>query len=338
MKNILVTGGAGFIGCNFVRWMLAQYPDYQITVYDKLTYAGRLENLQDVAACYPHRYHFAQGSLEDVQQVEMVVKQYEIDTIVNFAAESHVERSVINPGAFIQTNVYGVNVLLETARKFGGLRYHQISTDEVYGHIDGDYRCLESDPLRPRNPYAATKACAEHLVNIYYTTYGLPITISRGSNNIGPYQHPEKVVPLFITNALHDLLLPVHGDGNQMRDYQHVMDHCAGINMILHKGAIGETYNVGTGRQLTTLQMTEILLDELNKSLNLIQHVKDRQSNDRRYGVDIGKLQALGWKPEYTCEKAIRTTALWYVENRWWWEKIRHGEFKAYYQQIYGDS
>jgi dTDP-glucose 4,6-dehydratase len=336
MKNILVTGGAGFIGCNFVRLLLHKYSDYHITVYDKLTYAGRLENLQDVVQQFAGRYHFIQGDIADAAAVEAALQAQQIDTIVNFAAESHVDRSILDPDAFIKTDVLGTYVLLEAARKFGNLRYHQVGTDEVYGHIYGDHRSLESDNLAPRSPYAASKASADHFVNAYHITYGLPITISRGANNIGPFQYPEKAVPLFTTNALTDQPLPVYGDGQQMRDYQYVTDHCEGIDLVLHKGGIGETYNIGTGKEMTNLAMVEILLDELGKPRSLIQHVEDRLGHDRRYCMDVRKIMALGWEPDYTCEEAIRATARWYTDNRWWWEPIRSGEFKEYYQKLYG--
>ncbi|MCS6827156.1 MAG: dTDP-glucose 4,6-dehydratase [Caldilinea sp.] len=337
MQNLLVTGGAGFIGCNFVRYVLDKYPDYTVVVYDKLTYAGRLENLQDIQAKHRNRMRFVRGDICDAAAVEAAVRAYNIDTIVNFAAESHVDRSILDPDAFIRTDVYGTYVLLEAARKAGNLRYHQISTDEVYGHIHGDHRSLESDCLAPRSPYAASKASADHMVNAYHITYGLPTTISRGANNIGPYQYPEKVVPLFVTNALNDMPLPVYGDGKQMRDYQYVLDHCAGIDVVLHKGVIGETYNIGTGKEMTNLEMVEILLDELGKPRSLIQHVEDRQGHDRRYCMNVDKLKALGWAPQYTHEEAIRMTVRWYVENRWWWEPIRNGEFKEFYQRLYGN-
>jgi dTDP-glucose 4,6-dehydratase len=337
MKNILVTGGAGFIGCNFVRYMLQCYTDYHIVAFDKLTYAGRLENLQDITQRYPDRYVFVRGDICDSESVEAALRQYEIDTIVNFAAETHVDRSILDPDAFIKTDVYGTYVLLEAARKLGNLRYHQISTDEVYGHIHGDHRSLESDCMAPRSPYAASKASGDHLVNAYFITYNLPITISRGANNIGPYQYPEKVIPLFVTNALNDLPLPVYGDGRQMRDYQYVIDHCAGIDLILQQGVLGEAYNIGTGKEIANLDMVEILLDELGKPRSLIQHVEDRLGHDRRYCMNVDKLMALGWEPEYTHEEAIRATVRWYVNNRWWWEPIRSGEFKEYYQRLYGN-
>jgi dTDP-glucose 4,6-dehydratase len=279
---------------------------------------------------------FVRGDICDAAAVDAALREYAVDTIVNFAAETHVDRSILNPDAFIQTDVYGTYVLLEAARKAGNLRYHQISTDEVYGHIHGDHRSTESDNLAPRSPYAASKAGGDHMAAAYWITYGLPVTISRGANNIGPFQYPEKVVPLFVTNALADLALPVYGDGRQMRDYQHVLDHCAGIDVVLQRGEIGQTYNIGTGREMTNLEMVEILLDELGKPRSLIQHVEDRQGHDRRYCMNVDKLMALGWEPGYTHEAAIRATVRWYVDNRWWWEPIRSGEFQDYYQRLYG--
>ena len=337
MQNILVTGGAGFIGSNFVRYMLDAHPDYRIVVYDKLTYAGRLENLQDIQAKHPQRLQFVQGDICDGAAVDAAITAHGVDAIVNFAAETHVDRSIMDPDAFIQTDVYGTYVLLEAARRHGNLRYHQISTDEVYGHIHGEHRSQEGDCMAPRSPYAASKAAGDHMVNAYFITYGLPVTISRGANNIGPYQYPEKVVPLFVTNALQDLPLPVYGDGQQRRDYQFVIDHCSGVDLVLREGALGETYNIGTGMELTNLEMVEILLDELGKPRSLIQHVEDRQGHDRRYCMNVDKVMALGWEPDYTHEQAIRATVRWYVENRWWWEPIRSGEFKEYYQRLYGN-
>lgn len=337
MQKILISGGAGFIGCNFVRLLLEKYSDYHVVVYDKLTYAGRLENLQDVAARHADRYVFVQGDICDAATVETTIRAHNIDTIINFAAETHVDRSILDPTAFIQTDVYGTYVLLEAARKLGNLRYHQISTDEVYGHIHGDHRSLETDNFAPRSPYAASKASGDHFVNAYHITYGLPITISRGANNIGPYQYPEKVIPLFVTNALNDIPLPVYGDGQQRRDYQYVMDHCEAIDIVLHQGTIGEAYNIGTGFEMTNLAMVEILLDEVGKPRNLIQHVEDRLGHDRRYCLNVDKIMALGWEPDYTHEEAIRATVRWYVNNRQWWEPIRNGEFKEYYARVYGD-
>ncbi|MDE0200243.1 MAG: dTDP-glucose 4,6-dehydratase [Caldilineaceae bacterium] len=335
MRNILVTGGAGFIGCNFVRYILEHSSDIEVTVYDKLTYAGRLENLDAVREGFGPRYFFVQGDICEAAKVEETVGARNIDTIVNFAAETHVDRSILDPDAFVKTDVYGTYVLLEAARKFGNLRFHQISTDEVYGHIEGKRRSVENDSVAPRSPYSASKASADLFVNAYRITYDLPVTISRGANNIGPYQYPEKVVPLFVTNALESMPLPVYGDGMQMRDYQFVADHCAAVHLILREGSIGETYNIGTGAEMTNLTMVEILLDELDRPRSLIQHVEDRQGHDRRYSLDVSRIMALGWEPDYTPEEAIRSTARWYKDNRWWWQPIRDGDFKDYYNKVY---
>jgi dTDP-glucose 4,6-dehydratase len=335
VKHILVTGGAGFIGSNFVIYLLRKYPEYRVVVYDKLTYAGNLDNLLEVSDD-PH-YHFIRGDICNKASVEAAIKDYQIDTIVNFAAESHVDRSIIDPDAFIQTSVYGSYVLLEAAREFGLLRYHQISTDEVYGDVSPGVMSKETDSVIPRSPYAASKASADLLVNAYYVTYGLATTITRGSNNIGPYQYPEKAVPLFATSAIDDEPLPVYGDGRQMREYQFVTDHCEAIDLVLHRGAPGEIYNVGTGEEVENLAMIEILLDILDKPHSLIRHVFDRPGHDRRYSLDIGKIQALGWTPRHSPREAIVKTAKWYRDNEWWWRKIKQGEFKTYYQAQYGE-
>jgi dTDP-glucose 4,6-dehydratase len=336
MRRMMVTGGAGFIGSNFVRYMLQTYPDYHIVVYDKLTYAGRLENLQDLAAQFAGRYTFVKGDICDIAKVEQTVQDHDIDTIVNFAAETHVDRSLMEPGSFIQTDVYGTYVLLEAARKFDLDRYHQVSTDEVYGQVlEG--RSTESDHLEPRSPYAASKASGDLMVLAYQESWGLPVTISRGSNNVGPYQYPEKVVPLFATNAIDEEPLPVYGDGRQMRDYQYVLDHCTGIDTVLHKGALGEIYNIGTGQEITNLTMTEVVLETLKRPKSLIQHVADRPGHDRRYALDVRKLKALGWESCYSCEAAVEATVRWYTENEWWWRPIKSGDYyRAYYAQQYG--
>ena len=335
MKNILVTGGAGFIGANFVLYMLDKYPDYNIIVYDKLTYAGNLDNLLDVSD--DPRYHFVRGDICDPVTVEETIQQYEIDTIVNFAAESHVDRSILDPDAFIRTSVNGTYTLLEAARRFGLERFHQISTDEVYGHIPDGYSSVEGDSLEPRSPYAASKASADLLVNAYFVTYNMPVTLTRGSNNIGPYQYPEKVLPLFATNAIDDQPLPVYGDGRQKREYQYVIDHCEAIDLVLHKGELGHAYNIGTAEEMENMTMVEILLDALDKPHSLIRHVEDRPGHDRRYSLNTAKIQALGWQPRHTSEEAIRKTAVWYRDNEWWWRKIKEGDFKEYYQLQYGE-
>ena len=335
MKNFLVTGGAGFIGANFVHYLLEKYPDYNVVVYDKLTYAGNLNNLVDVSD--DPRYKFIRGDICEGATVERVIQDNDIDTIVNFAAETHVDRSIMDPDAFIQTDVYGTYVMLEAARKLGLERYHQISTDEVYGHIPAGHSSVETDSVAPRSPYAASKTSGDLMVLAYWVTYNLPVTITRGANNIGPYQYPEKVVPLFVTNALEGKSLPVYGDGRQMRDYQWVGDHCEGIDVALHQGQLGEIYNVGTGQEMENLRMVEVLLDELGAPLSLIQHVEDRPGHDRRYSLNVDKLKALGWEPEHDCEAAIRKTVRWYVDNAWWWRPIKEGEFREYYEQQYGN-
>ena len=335
MKNIMVTGGAGFIGANFVLYMLEKYPEYHIIVYDKLTYAGNLDNLLSVAD--DPRYSFVRGDICDAVMVEKTIQQHQIDTIVNFAAETHVDRSIMNPDAFIQTSVYGTYVLLEATRRLGLERFHQISTDEVYGHIPFGQSSQEGDKLDPRSPYSASKASADLLVNSYWVTYQLPVTITRGSNNIGPYQYPEKVVPLFATNAMDGEPLPVYGDGRQMREYQYVVDHCEAIDLVLHKAPLGEIYNVGTGEETENMAMIEILLKTLDKSHDLIRHVADRPGHDRRYSLDISKIKALGWQPRHTSAEAIMKTAVWYQQNEWWWRKIKSGEFKKYYAAQYAE-
>ncbi len=331
----MVTGGAGFIGSNFVRYMLHAYPEYVLLVYDKLTYAGRLENLEDVAKSYADRYVFVKGDICDKDLVEETIRTHQIDTIINFAAETHVDRSLMAPGSFIQTDVYGTYVLLEAAREFDLERYHQISTDEVYGQVlEGHSR--EDDPLAPRSPYAASKASGDLMVLAYHESWGLPVTITRGSNNIGPYQYPEKVVALFATNAIDDAPLPVYGDGQQMRDYQHVLDHCTGIDAVLHKGGLGEIYNVGTGSEMTNIAMTKILLATLGKPESLIRYVEDRPGHDRRYALDVSKLRALGWDNAYACDVAIEKTARWYAQNEAWWRPIKSGElYQTYYAKQY---
>ncbi len=331
MQNILVTGGAGFIGSNFVRYLLPQYPDYRVVVYDKLTYAGNLDNLRDVAN--DRRYAFVRGDIADAAGVERAVREHNIDTIVNFAAETHVDRSIMDADAFIRTDVYGTYVLLEAAKKFG-LRFHQVGTDEVYGAVlSGSSK--ENDAPVPRSPYAASKASADLLIYAYFVTHNLPITITRGANNIGPYQYPEKAVPLFITNAIDNLPLPIYGDGMQMRDYQYVGDHVEAIDLVLHQGKIGEAYNVGTGAEVHNIVMARMVLKLLNRSESLIQHVTDRAGHDRRYSLDVMKLRGLGWEPAHTFEEALEKTVKWYVDNEWWWRKIKSGEYLQYYKKQY---
>jgi len=335
VRNLMVTGGAGFIGSNFVRYMLEKYPDYHVVVYDKLTYAGNLDSLKDVAERFADRYAFVRGDICDAVTVRGTIHTYDVDTVINFAAESHVDRSIMDPDAFIKTDVYGTYVLLEATREFGLERMHQVSTDEVYGHV-AEGVSKETDPVAPRSPYAASKASADLMVNAYYVTYGLPVTITRGANNIGPYQYPEKVVPLFVTNAIDDLPLPLYGDGLQVRDYQYVLDHCEAIDRVLHRGEIGGIYNVGTGTEMRNIDMTHLVLKLLNKPESLIQPVRDRPGHDRRYALDVSNIRALGWEPAHTCEEAIEKTVRWYVGNEWWWRPIKSGEYyREYYRRQY---
>ncbi|MBN1584205.1 MAG: dTDP-glucose 4,6-dehydratase [Anaerolineae bacterium] len=330
----MVTGGAGFIGSNFARYMLQKYPDYHIVIYDKMTYAGNLDNLQDIAGQFGDRYTFEKGDIANADRVDHVIHQYDVDTIINFAAETHVDRSLMEPGNFIITDVFGTHVLLEAAKKYGIERYHQVSTDEVYGQVlEGS--SVETDPLHTRSPYSASKAGGDLMCLAYYASFQVPVTITRGANNIGPYQYPEKVVPLFITNAIDDIPLPLYGDGSQMRDYQYVLDHCEGIDVALHKGQLGEIYNVGSEVETQNIVMTHAILDLLGKPHSLIQPVTDRPGHDRRYSLDCTKLRALGWYPRHTFDQAIEKTVKWYADNEWWWRKIKSGEYMAYYKKQY---
>ncbi len=336
MQNLLITGGAGFIGSNFARYMLEKYPDYRVIVYDKLTYAGNLDNLKDVAERFAGRYAFVRGDIADATKVDEVMQEHAIDAIVNFAAETHVDRSLTGAGSFIQTDVYGTYVLLEAAKKYAVERYHQVSTDEVYGEIPKGYSSVETDPLHTRSPYSASKAGGDLMCIAYFTSFGVPVTITRGSNNIGPYQYPEKVVPLFITNAIDDIPLPLYGDGRQMRDYQYVLDHCEGIDVVLHRGQPGEIYNVGTGVETQNIVMAHRILDLLGKPPSLIQPVKDRPGHDRRYSLNCDKLRTLGWESHHTFDQALAETVQWYVRNEWWWRPIKSGaHFEEYYTTQY---
>jgi len=336
MKNILITGGAGFIGSNYVRYALEAHPDWHVFVLDKLTYAGNLDNLLDVAEKFKGRYAFAQGDIADREAVFDLIRRHRIDTIVNFAAESHVDRSILDPDAFIMTDVYGTYVLLEAAREFQVERFHQVSTDEVYGDIPQGYS-QEGDPLEPNSPYAASKASAELLIRAYRMTYNLPVTVTRGSNTFGPYQYPEKLLPLFITNAIDDLPLPLYGDGMQVRDWLHVMDHAQGIDAVLTQGTAGETYNVGGENEQHNIDVIRAMLDILGKPESLIRRVADRPGHDRRYALDTHKLRALGWAPRKDFQAALRETVMWYVDNQWWWRKIKSGEFKEFYRRQYAE-
>jgi dTDP-glucose 4,6-dehydratase len=335
MVNVLVTGGAGFIGANFVRHALAAHPDWQVTTLDKLTYAGRRENLQDVLD--DPRHAFVKGDVADPAVAAPLV--IASDIVVHFAAETHVDRSLTNAGAFIMTDVYGTFVLLEAARQAPRLRrFVQISTDEVYGSVpEGSSR--ETDELRPRNPYSASKAGADRLAYSYWATYGVPVIITRASNNYGPFQFPEKVIPLFVTNAIDDVAVPLYGDGLNERDWLHVSDHCRAIDLLLDRGTPGEVYNVGGGNHVRNVDLTKRILDCVGKPESLIRPVADRPGHDRRYAVDTSKLRALGWAPQVPFEIGLRETVAWYRQNEWWWRPIKDADpaYRAYYDALYGE-
>ena len=334
MKNILVTGGAGFIGSNFVHYILDKYSSYNLFVFDKLTYAGNLDNLREVQD--NPRYVFVHGDIADRETVNEVIITHQIDTIVNFAAESHVDRSILSPDAFIQTDIVGTHVLLDAARDHKLERLHQVSTDEVYGSIvEGRFK--EGDVFEPNSPYAASKAGAELLVRAYHETYGLNTVVTRGSNTFGPYQYPEKIAPLFITNAIDNESLPLYGDGLQVRDWLYVTDHCSGIDVALHQGSPGGVYNLGGGNEWTNIEVTELILKYVDKSRDLIVSVEDRPGHDQRYALDSNLLMSLGWSPSKTFEEALQSTVKWYQDNEWWWRPIKGGEFKEYYLKQYGN-
>ena len=331
-RRLLVTGGAGFIGSAFVRRMLERHSDLSITVLDKLTYAGNLANLAPIED--DPRYRFVLGDIADAAVVDTLAA--EVDAIVSFAAESHVDRSIEEPDAFIRTDVYGTFVLLEAARRHGHGRYLQISTDEVYGHVP-EGSSLETDPLKPRSPYSASKAGGDMLVGAYHATYGLPTLLTRASNNFGPYHYPEKVIPLFITNAIDDEPLPLYGDGLQIRDWLYVDDHVDALETVLTHGEPGETYNIGAGNELTNLELTRTILERMDKPMSLVRSVPDRAGHDRRYSVDCSKLRSLGWSPAHTFDEGLDATIRWYLDHADWWRPLKSGEYLTYYRRQYGD-
>jgi dTDP-glucose 4,6-dehydratase len=332
--NVLVTGGAGFIGSNFIQYSLDVHPTHQIINLDKLTYAGNMENLKNVEG--NPRHSFVQGDICDAVLVRSLLDEREIDAVVNFAAESHVDRSLLGASEFVRTNIMGTNVLLETAKAHTLSRFVQVSTDEVYGSLGAEGRFAEETPLHPNSPYAASKASADLLALAYHHTFGLPIVVTRCSNNYGPYQFPEKLIPLMIANAMNDKPLPVYGDGANIRDWIHVLDHCAAIDSVLHRGVSGEVYNIGGNSERTNLDVVKIILRALGKPDSLITFVKDRLGHDRRYAIDAEKIEReLGWKPRHTFEAGITQTILWYQENTSWWQRIISGEYKEYYKKMY---
>ena len=331
--RVLVTGGAGFIGSNFVTFALGAHADWQVTTLDKLTYAGRLENLRDVMDDPRHR--FVKGDVADATVAAALVA--EADVVVHFAAETHVDRSIQDAGDFITTDVFGTFVLLNAAREAAHLRcFVQISTDEVYGSV-ATGASTETDELRPRNPYSASKAGADRLAYSYWATYGVPVIITRASNNYGPRQFPEKIIPLFITNAVENHPLPLYGDGQNVREWLHVSDHCRALDLLIEHGQPGEVYNVGGGNEVTNADLTGRILKVLDKPVSLIQRVTDRPGHDRRYSLDTTKLRALGWEPQVPFDQGLRATVDWYRENEGWWRPIKEGDpaFKSYYQAQY---
>ena len=338
--NILVTGGAGFIGSNFVFYMLNNHPDYRIVCLDKLTYAGNLSTLQPVLE--QDNFRFVRGDICDRTAVEKLFQEEHPDVVVNFAAESHVDRSIEDPSIFLETNIMGTAVLMDACRKYGIQRYHQVSTDEVYGDLPLDRPDLfftEETPLHTSSPYSSSKASADLLVMAYYRTYGLPVTISRCSNNYGPYHFPEKLIPLMIANALADKPLPVYGNGENVRDWLYVEDHCRAIDLIIHAGKVGEVYNVGGHNEKRNIDIVRIICQELGKPESLIVHVEDRKGHDRRYAIDPAKIhRELGWLPETKFEDGIKKTIKWYLEHKKWWQDIINGEYQEYYAKMYGSK
>ncbi|MHB9013618.1 MAG: dTDP-glucose 4,6-dehydratase [Ignavibacteriaceae bacterium] len=334
MKNILVTGGAGFIGSNYINHILEERDDYNIINLDKLTYAGNIENLKKSES--NKNYQFIKGDIGNFELVRFIFEKYKIKYVINFAAESHVDRSILGSEIFFRTNVLGTNVLLETSRRFEVERFLQISTDEVYGSLGKDGKFSETTPLSPNSPYSSSKASADMMALSFYHTYGMPVLITRCSNNYGTFQFPEKLIPLMIINALNDKKLPVYGDGLNVRDWIYVIDHNKAINLVFEKGNIGEVYNIGASREMKNIEIVKLILKHLGKSEELIQYVKDRPGHDRRYAIDSTKIQTnLGWKPSFTFEEAITKTIDWYIENKQWWERIISGEYRQYYSVQY---
>lgn len=351
MKTILVTGGAGFIGSNFVNIMLEKHPGYKIFNIDVLTYAGNLENLKDIDD--NPNYEFIKVDIRDREKIEEIFKNNEITSVVNFAAESHVDRSIEEPEVFLTTNIIGTQVLLDTAKKYwkvnpndkyckeykSGVKFLQVSTDEVYGALGETGMFVETMPLMPNSPYSASKASADMIVRAYNETFGMPVNITRCSNNYGPYQFPEKLIPLMINNCRKEKDLPVYGDGMQVRDWLHVSDHCSAIDTVLHKGRDGEVYNIGGNNEKANIEIVKLIIGTLGKSEELIKYVKDRPGHDRRYAIDNTKITTeLGWEPAYTFEQGMKETIQWYLENTKWIENIISGDYSNYYDEMYSKA
>ncbi len=334
MSKILVTGGAGFIGSNFVKYMLDKYSDYEIINLDALTYCGNLENLKDIEDM--DNYTFVKGDIRDKELVDDLVSK--VDYVINFAAESHVDRSIEDPEIFIKSNVLGTQVLLNAAKNIGVEKYIQISTDEVYGTLGETGYFSETTPLQPNSPYSASKAGGDLITRAYFETFDLPVNITRCSNNYGPYQFPEKLIPLMISNALEDKKLPIYGDGKNIRDWLHVYDHCQAIDLVLHEGKLGEVYNIGGHNERQNIQIVKLILEALGKDESLIEFVADRLGHDRRYAIDADKIRnELGWKPKYTFETGIKETIQWYLDNQDWMDQVKSGEYQQYYEKMYSN-
>ena len=334
-QKVLVTGGAGFIGGNFVQYMVNKYPNYDIFNLDLLTYAGDLTKHKDIED--KSNYHFVQADIADKATIRALFEKENFDYVVHFAAESHVDRSITNPEIFVLTNVLGTQVLLDAAKEYKISKFVHVSTDEVYGELDFDPTTFftEETPLQPNSPYSASKASSDLLVRAYHETFQLPINITRCSNNYGPYHFPEKLIPLTISRVVNDEKIPVYGDGKNIRDWLHVLDHCAAIDLVLHKGVNGEVYNVGGHNEWTNLEVVKTIIHALGKSEDLIEFVKDRLGHDKRYAIDPTKLEKLGWKPTYTFETGIAQTIQWYLDHKEWWEKIISGEYQSYFEKQY---
>jgi dTDP-glucose 4,6-dehydratase len=337
MKNILVTGGAGFIGSNFVRYFLQAHPEARVVNFDKLTYAGNLENLADIAS--NPKYVFIKGDICDQSKVEETFRMYAIDTVVHFAAESHVDRSILGATVFIQTNVLGTQVLLDVAKEAGVERFLHVSTDEVYGSLEATGKFTELTPMHPNSPYAASKASSDLIALAYHHTFGFPVVITRCSNNYGPFQFPEKLIPLMIANALNNKPLPVYGDGLNVRDWLYVEDHCKAIDVVLSKGKPGEAYNIGGNNEWKNIDIVRLVLKKLGKPESLITFVKDRLGHDRRYAMDATKItRELGWEPAHQFESGIAATIDWYLKNESWWRRVMTGEYQEYYRKQYHEQ
>ncbi|KMY51035.1 dTDP-glucose 4,6-dehydratase [Peribacillus loiseleuriae] len=332
-KKILVTGGAGFIGGNFVRFMVNKHSDYEIYNLDLLTYAGDLTKHRDIES--ESNYHFVKADISDRESISALFEKEQFDYVVHFAAESHVDRSITNPEIFVVTNVLGTQVLLDAAKTNNITKFVHVSTDEVYGELDFDPSTFftEETPLQPNSPYSASKASSDLLVRAYAETFNLPVNITRCSNNYGPYHFPEKLIPLTISRVVNDQKVPVYGDGENIRDWLHVLDHCAAIDLVLHEGINGEVYNVGGHNERTNLEVVKTIINTLDKSENLIEFVEDRLGHDKRYAIDPTKLEQLGWKPIYTFETGIAQTIQWYLDNKEWWERIISGEYQEYFEK-----